>query len=89
MLMDISERKRADIDSERLASIVETSDHELATNAVKYGALSNGEGRWQRQPQTNRLKLIWQENGGPEVSPPQQTGFGTHVHSAVSSVDPN
>ena len=44
--------------------------HELATNAVKYGALSNGGGRvtisWE-QCQANRVKLVWQENGGPMV----------------------
>ena len=63
--------------------VVAMALHELATNAVKYGALSNGDGHvsilWERQPQTNRLKLIWQESGGPEVSPPKQTGFGTHL----------
>ena len=56
--------------------------HELATNAVKYGALSNGGGRvtiaWE-QSQTNRVKLVWQESGGPEVSPPKQKGFGSHL----------
>jgi PAS domain S-box-containing protein len=57
--------------------------HELATNAVKYGALSNGGGRvsiaWERQFQANRVKLVWQESGGPEVSPPKQKGFGSHL----------
>jgi PAS domain S-box-containing protein len=55
--------------------------HELATNAVKYGALSNGGGRvsiaWEGQ--ANRVKLIWQESGGPMVSPPKQKGFGSHL----------
>lgn len=63
--------------------VVAMALHELATNAAKYGALSNGGGHvsvvWERQLQTNRLKLIWQESGGPEVSPPKQTGFGTHL----------
>ena len=57
--------------------------HELATNAVKYGALSNGDGRvsiaWERQHEPNRMKLVWQESGGPEVSPPKQKGFGSHL----------
>ena len=48
--------------------------HELATNAVKYGALSNGGGRvsvaWEQRFQPNLVKLVWQESGGPEVSPP-------------------
>jgi hypothetical protein len=58
--------------------------HELATNAVKYGALSNGDGRvsiaWE-QFQAHRLKLIWQESGGPEVNPPKQQGFGSYLKS--------
>ena len=57
--------------------------HELATNAVKYGALSNGDGRvsiaWERQCQANRVKLVWQESGGPKVCPPKQKGFGSHL----------
>ena len=56
--------------------------HELATNAVKHGALSNGSGQvrltWDR-PAQPLLKLVWQENGGPEVNPPKQKGFGSHL----------
>jgi PAS domain S-box-containing protein len=63
--------------------VVAMALHELATNAVKYGALSNGAGRvsiaWERQCQANRVKLVWQEIGGPEVSPPKQKGFGSHL----------
>jgi two-component sensor histidine kinase len=63
--------------------VVAMALHELATNAVKYGALSNGDGRvsiaWDRQHEPNRMKLIWQESGGPEVSPPKQKGFGSHL----------
>jgi two-component sensor histidine kinase len=63
--------------------VVAMALHELATNAVKYGALSNGGGRvsiaWERQFQANRVKLVWQESGGPEVSPPKQKGFGSHL----------
>jgi two-component sensor histidine kinase len=54
--------------------------HELATNAVKYGALSNESGRvrvaWELL-KNNRLKLCWQESGGPAVKPPERTGFGS------------
>ena len=63
--------------------VVAMALHELATNAVKYGALSNGAGRvsiaWERQSQANRVKLVWQESGGPEVCPPKQKGFGSHL----------
>jgi PAS domain S-box-containing protein len=56
--------------------------HELYTNAVKYGALSNEAGRvalaWSRpdDPQ-DRLDLVWREHGGPAVSPPRRRGFGS------------
>jgi two-component system, chemotaxis family, CheB/CheR fusion protein len=57
--------------------------HELATNAIKYGALSNGSGRvsvaWKQHSQPNFVTLIWQESGGPEVGPPKQKGFGSHL----------
>lgn len=60
--------------------------HELATNAAKYGALSVPDGRvsvtWRITGTTNddrRLRLLWQETGGPFVSAPAQRGFGTHL----------
>ena len=57
--------------------------HELATNAVKYGALSNGSGHvsvaWERQTQPNRVKLVSQESGGPKVSAPKHQGFGSYL----------
>ena len=59
--------------------------HELATNAVKHGALSRPEGgvtiRWARIPGDGRprLSLVWQEHGGPEVSAPTRRGFGTRM----------
>ena len=56
--------------------------HELATNAVKYGALSVSKGRigvsWTR-PEIGRLVLRWTETGGPAVTPPNRKGFGTRV----------
>jgi two-component sensor histidine kinase len=58
--------------------------HELATNAAKYGALSAGKGRvsirWDRRlngrPRPD-LALEWQEIGGPAVSAPGNSGYGT------------
>ena len=50
--------------------------NELATNAVKYGAFSNGAGsiliEWtiEPTPQGSRLMLHWQEKDGPPVTPP-------------------
>ncbi len=55
--------------------------HELATNALKYGALTRPEGRieirWQTKNQ--RLNLVWREMGGPAVVPPAKRGFGTRM----------
>jgi two-component sensor histidine kinase len=56
--------------------------HELGTNAVKYGALSNATGMvaldWQ-QSDGGRLTLAWQERGGPPVTPPTRRGFGSKL----------
>ena len=58
--------------------------HELATNAAKYGALSNDEGRvrisWQVSADTEpEFSMSWQEEGGPKVAAPVQMGFGQIV----------
>jgi PAS domain S-box-containing protein len=62
--------------------------HELATNASKYGALSNGVGNvgisWTvTSGQTDKLKFCWREHGGPPVSKPVQFGFGTALLKAA------
>jgi two-component sensor histidine kinase len=55
--------------------------HELATNAAKYGALSNSDGRvairWRLAGKA--LTLTWTEEGGPPVEPPARAGFGTRL----------
>jgi PAS domain S-box-containing protein len=57
--------------------------HELATNAVKYGALSVAAGRvrvhWDISGDRGKrlLTLHWEESGGPPVSPPASRGFGS------------
>jgi PAS domain S-box-containing protein len=57
--------------------------HELATNAVKYGALSVGSGRvdlsWSLDADNVRLRLAWVESGGPPVTPPTRRGFGSRL----------
>ena len=54
--------------------------HELATNAAKYGALSEAAGvvdvRWSVQPGDPAVHLHWREHGGPAVQPPSRKGFG-------------
>ncbi|QNM82695.1 PAS domain-containing protein [Sphingomonas sabuli] len=53
--------------------------HELVTNAVKYGALSNDTGRIVLTGRRDgaRIEIVWREEGGPPVSPPAHKGFGT------------
>jgi two-component sensor histidine kinase len=62
--------------------------HELATNSLKYGALSSGTGTLDITTVTkgDQLELIWMERGGPEVkAPPEASGFGSKlVHRSVS-----
>ena len=57
--------------------------HELATNSVKYGALSAPRGRveidWRLDPVTDTLAFTWRDVGGPPVTPPKQQGFGTRL----------
>jgi len=58
--------------------------HELCTNALKHGALSTPTGRvevsWRIvQPQEGRIEIVWRERGGPPVSPPEQSGFGSRM----------
>jgi PAS domain S-box-containing protein len=71
----------ASLDANR-SVLLSMAVHELATNAVKYGALSNGSGQvriaWQLR-QDHGLKLRWQETGGPPVKPPQRKGFGSRL----------
>jgi two-component sensor histidine kinase len=58
--------------------------HELATNALKYGAWSDPSGMvtvassTYRTPDGNgRIRIEWRESGGPPVGPPQRRGFGS------------
>ena len=55
--------------------------HELATNAAKYGALSNDSGRvsvrW--SVDAGVLTFVWREEGGPTVLPVTRVGFGTKL----------
>jgi two-component sensor histidine kinase len=59
--------------------------HELATNAAKYGALSQNHGRlqvsWSLVPDGNDdvLAITWMEEGGPPVHPPARRGFGSRL----------
>ena len=67
--------------------------HELTTNAIKYGALSNANGRvsifWKLDGQKHqrRLELEWRETGGPTVGPVERKGFGTQLLERIFDSD--
>ena len=69
----------------RLAVVLSMIVHEIATNAAKYGALSNDSGRvtldWGvlEEDGVQKLRLIWTETGGPPVVAPVQRGFGSRL----------
>jgi two-component sensor histidine kinase len=71
--------------SPRQAVVLSMILHEIATNAAKYGALSNDTGKvaldWEVIPENAKpeLRLIWTESGGPLVTAPVQRGFGSRL----------
>jgi two-component sensor histidine kinase len=85
--LDFLEEARTDIStsgpdlnlSPRAAELIGMALHELATNSLKYGALSSDSGRvnvaW--VVEGGEVTLQWCERGGPPVSPPSRKGFGT------------
>jgi two-component sensor histidine kinase len=81
------ESSRFDVEGEplrlapRAALALAMALHELGTNAAKYGALSVESGRvsigWTQDE--DRLRLLWQESGGPPVERPSRRGFGSRL----------
>nr|WP_235986371.1 HWE histidine kinase domain-containing protein [Paracoccus aerius] len=68
--------------------------HELATNALKHGALSVSGGlldiSWCLADDGNghpQVHLFWRESNGPKASPPEATGFGTRLIRFATEVD--
>jgi PAS domain S-box-containing protein len=68
----------------QLAVSIAMALHELATNAIKYGALSTPRGEvdlhWSVSRHSEpRLQIRWTEKGGPTVKTPASQGFGTRM----------
>ncbi|MBP1804895.1 sensor histidine kinase [Rubellimicrobium aerolatum] len=68
----------------RAAELLGLAFHELATNALKFGALAKAEGRlaveWTvDRGSPPRLRLSWTESGGGRRAPPRRRGFGTEL----------
>jgi two-component sensor histidine kinase len=71
--------------SPRVAVVLSMIVHEMATNAAKYGALSNDTGTvaldWEviTENAKPKLRMIWSETGGPPVVAPVRRGFGSRL----------
>ena len=87
-IFDIEDRVRVECEAAALppmeSQAVSLVLHELATNALKHGALSDEGGHVDLSVGTRpdedgapRLHLTWHERGGPPVTPPASQGFGT------------
>ena len=78
--------------SPRVALSLAMALHELGTNAIKYGGLSNSDGvvkiEWcldgAGEPD---LRFRWSEHGGPVVAPPTRRGFGLRLLERVLAED--
>jgi PAS domain S-box-containing protein len=72
------------------AQAVAIAIHELATNAVKFGALLEGAGKvaisWRVEDPADvrELVLTWRESGGPAVAAPAYAGFGTTIIERIT-----
>jgi len=65
----------------RVALALAMALHELASNAVKYGALSTEHGRVRLHcaRDGDTVRCVWREEGGPPVRPPRARGFGSRL----------
>lgn len=74
---------------QKAAQLLALVVHELATNAAKYGALSNAGGCLSVMSSIEgcgderRVVIQWQEAGGPLVKPPRRQGFGSRLIKKV------
>ena len=67
--------------------------NELATNAMKYGALSTTDGKvaiaWTIEPSAgvSLFRFEWRESGGPQVTPPTRFSFGSRLIKSLLPAD--
>ena len=77
--------------SEQMGGALALAVHELATNALKYGALSVPSGSvtftWTTTPRDGgtHVVFLWKEDGGPPPSPPVRDGFGHRMIRSVTA----
>ncbi len=72
---------------ERAATALAMVLHELATNSLKYGALSSETGTLDVSCDSSgeEVEIVWTERGGPPVSPPDRRGYGSSLISKSMS----
>jgi two-component sensor histidine kinase len=77
--------------SEQFGGALAMAVHELATNALKYGALSVPDGsvtfRWHAVPHHDgeRIEFVWKEQGGPPPNAPEKDGYGHRMIRSVAA----
>ena len=73
----------------RIATMLSLGMHELASNARRYGSLSNGTGnvriRWRIEG--DRRRFEWRERGGPPVREPATGGYGMRIVERVLAAE--
>jgi two-component sensor histidine kinase len=81
--------------SEHFGGALAMAVHELATNALKYGALSDPAGsvdfRWSATPRNGgeAIEFVWREDGGPAPKPPEKDGYGHRMIRSVAAREPD
>jgi two-component sensor histidine kinase len=88
-MQDVTARGRLAIEGEAVAGPFEIAQplapvlNELATSAVKHGALSSPAGSialaWTVEPASGDLLMQWRQREGPVVEPPTRTGLGSRL----------
>jgi len=70
---------------EQAATALALVMHELATNSLKYGALSMGSGMLDVSGTStdNEVCIVWTERGGPSVEPPAGEGYGSNLLNRI------
>ncbi|EYD73369.1 HWE histidine kinase domain-containing protein [Limimaricola hongkongensis] len=74
----------------KIAESLSLALYELTTNAIKYGALSNEQGRVSVEVSRlapGRAQVVWRESGGPRVAPPERSGFGSTLLRSILRAD--
>lgn len=70
----------------KIAESLSLALYELTTNAIKYGALSNETGRVSVEVSRlapGRARVVWRESGGPRVTAPERSGFGSTLLRSI------